>query len=451
MEHIRKLPHSVWGVLPPILVMYAAAFGGNVAGLIYEENKVFSMVLLALVVPLAFRHTSRPPIVILLTAQVAVMCVSMLVSPSYLGAWLVLLWVGVVITFWISEAVPIAQLERAMMAVIAALALIALYDVIEWWFQSGLPLARPIRPSSALSNPNIVAPVMMIGIAIALYTRRLVWLAVFMIALVFTGSRATFLGMAVGTVVLMAIRMPRPQLTRTHIFIGAAFASVLVSLFIFQFRSPLDGLDLRADLWRVAVITFRQYPLVGIGPERYRTALLALALAQHTVIHTHAHNTYLQIAAELGAMGLLTSGGILAAAMLRIRQTFHAGNKQGAAIAAALLAGFLIQGLLDYVYWVLALVLMTLWAGRILVTPRSPDVSNPPGMSRWRLAITVALVLLGYPAILLAHHIDRRMGWLYQCTTGTAFLLACAFYATMPAASQAAEPAALEPPGTSHR
>ncbi|MBN1313630.1 MAG: O-antigen ligase family protein [Anaerolineae bacterium] len=447
MEYIHKLFRAVRGVIPPILVMYAAAFGGNVSGLYYDETKIFSLVLLLLVVPFAFRHTRRPPALLPLTVLVAVMCITMLASPSDFGAWLVLLWAGVVIAFWASEAVPVAQLEQAVIAVIAALALVALYDMIGWWLDAGFRLAKPLRPPSTLWNPNIVAPVMMIGIALALYSRRVIWLTVFLIVLVFAGSRATFLGMGVGAVVLVITRMPRPQLNRTHVFLGTALAILLVSLFVLQFRSPLQGLPERADLWRVAVITFLQHPLTGIGPERYRLAFLELVQRQlFPVDLTHAHNTYLHVAAEMGVLGLLALGGIIAAAVLRIRQAFHVGHKQGAAIAAALLGGLLAHGLLDYVYWVLALVLMLLWTGRILVTPQSLEpASQSTGQGKWRLMFPIGIAVLGYPAILLGRNLDRQLGWLHQSATGMAFLIACTLYAMMPAAPQASQSGTSQP------
>jgi hypothetical protein len=166
---------------------------------------------------------------------------------------------------------------------------------------------------------------------------------------------------------------------------------------------------------------------------------------QSSITYTHAHNAFLQVAAELGVLGLLALGGIIIAGLLRIRKTFQTGNKQGAAIASALLAGLIAQGLLDYVYWVLALVLMVLWAGRIITTPRpqayTPDLFEISGR---RLAMTAGLIMAGYPAILLAHQIDHQMEWLYVCTTGVAFLLACAFYSVMATGPQADQSIPLE-------
>ncbi|MBN1428287.1 MAG: O-antigen ligase family protein [Anaerolineae bacterium] len=449
MEYARQFLRSIRGIVPPVLVMYALAFGGNVSGLVYEETKLFSLVLLALIVPFSFRIVDRPPAVLPLTALVAVMCISMLISPSELGAWLVLLWAGVVIAFWASASVPIDQLERALMAVIMAMALIALYDVIEWWFRNGLSPASPIRPPSALWNPNIVAPVMMIGMALALYARRVTWLAVFLVVLVFSGSRGTFLGVAIGATILAVTRMPLPRLTPKRVIPGICFIAVLLLLFALQFRAPLSGLDKRVDLWRAAALAFQQHPLVGIGPERYRVAFTELTREQYTVDLTHAHNTYLHIAAEMGILGLLALGGIVVAAMRRIRQASRLGHRQEAAIAAALTAGLLANGIFDYPYWVLALVLMILWTGRVLLTPRPQTLTRAlPGKTRWRLSITVGLAVLGYPVMLLAHQLDRQMGWMHQGITGAAFLLACALYATIPATLPTGNAENPELPGT---
>lgn len=441
MGYLRWHFHLIWDALPPVLVMYAISFGGNVAGLLYETPKIFSLVLLALTVPFAFRHTSRLPGMLSLILLVIVMCLSMVISPSFLGAWLVLLWVGIAITLWISQAIPVEQLERAVTAVITTMALIAFYDLIEWWFQNGFLAGAPIRPSSTLSNPNVVAPVMMIGIALALYTKRMLWLAAFAVVMTFTGSRATFLAMVVGTSTMAVFQSPQLHLTRKHILMGTAVVVVLLPLLILQTEHPTHApTDTRVDLWRVAAITFTQHPLVGIGPERYRVAFLELAQMVHNTNHIHAHNIYLQVAAETGALGLIALGALILSTASRIWRAFRSGHKYGAGIAAALMAGLLAHGMLDYVYWVLALVLMISWVGRILLTTRPMPASDFPDHRNWRHTVTAGLAVLGYPAILLAHNIDRQMGWLYVSATGMAFLLSCAFYITIPATLQSVEP-----------
>lgn len=435
---IRKLAQAIWHALPPVLVMYALAFGGTISGLIYESLKIFSMALLALVVPLAARHARRPPAVIPLTGLLAVMAVSMLVSPSALGAWLVLLWAGVVIAVWLAEAVDAARLERALMAVFAALALVALYDVLDWWGRSGFALVPPIRPGSVLWNPNLVAPVMMIGMALALDTRRWVWLAVFGMVLVLTGSRATYLGTAAGAGVLAAMYLsrrgigrvaPRLRLTRIHLLIGLGLAIPLIPLIALQVQNPTHGsLGLRVDLWRVAAITFLRHPLTGIGPERYRVAFLELARLQHDINHQHAHNLYLQVAAELGIAGLAALGGLIAAAVRRIWDAFRGGHRRGAPLAAALLAALLVHGLLDYVYWIMTPVLIVVWTGRVLIAPDLPESAPDPRRIAWGTVITA---VLGFPALLLARYVDHWQGTLHQYATGMAFVLACVLYAVM--------------------
>jgi O-antigen ligase len=434
MENMRKHLHSIWSILPLLLLIYTATFGANVAGLFHEPLKIFSLVLLVLVVAFAFRRLSPAPSAVLpLTLLLTVMCISMLLSPSYLGAWLVLLWAGVVIVFWMSAAVPVDQLERALMTTIAVMALVALYDVLEWELQNGFPIGAPVRPSSTLSNPNVVAPVMMIGMALAFHTRRLVWLAVFTLVLVLTGSRAAFLATAIGAGILAIARVKRLRLNWKHLVVGLTTAVALLPLLLLQVEHPTHApANTRFDLWRVAAITFSQHPLLGIGPERYREAFLDLAQVQHNVNHTHAHNTYLQVAAETGVLGLLALGGLIITATQRIWRGFRSGDRHGAPIAAALMAGLLVHGVLDYVYWVLALVLMALWAGRLLLTPRAQTCTlDTPEKFRWRHAVTLGLVVLGYPAMLLAHHIERHTGWLYVGTAGMAVLLTCAHYAVL--------------------
>ena len=69
-------------------------------------------------------------------------------------------------------------------------------------------------------------------------------------------------------------------------------------------RFRLAGTDLqdRVAAWRDTVTIIRDFPLAGTGFGAYGAAMLTYQTANRTSIFIHAHNEYLQILAEGGAL-----------------------------------------------------------------------------------------------------------------------------------------------------
>jgi O-antigen ligase len=122
----------------------------------------------------------------------------------------------------------------------------------------------------------------------------------------------------------------------------------------FQYNSfdQLNSYAWRMYLWENAIMWLRAHPagLLGHGLESFRTyssVFFPLALEGGAP----AHNAYLQIYFETGALGL-TGFAVLFAALVRqlIRGTVR--DRQGAGIALALVAGYLVvcysDNVLDY-------------------------------------------------------------------------------------------------------
>jgi O-antigen ligase len=77
---------------------------------------------------------------------------------------------------------------------------------------------------------------------------------------------------------------------------------------------PMQGNEARLVLWTVAFDIFMEHPMgVGLGnlEEMMHQRLVALGLNQQAALNYNPHNQYLQIAAELGIIGLLFFLGIL--------------------------------------------------------------------------------------------------------------------------------------------
>jgi len=64
----------------------------------------------------------------------------------------------------------------------------------------------------------------------------------------------------------------------------------------------------RIELWETALAIFRDFPVFGAGPGMYEKLLYEYGPAggyPYGGVHLHAHNSYLEIASELGAVGFL--------------------------------------------------------------------------------------------------------------------------------------------------
>jgi tetratricopeptide (TPR) repeat protein len=85
--------------------------------------------------------------------------------------------------------------------------------------------------------------------------------------------------------------------------------------FSVAFAGRAGSTSFRLVLWREAARTFAEHPLVGVGPANFGRALLrrndpALPRVQNTT----AHNVYLNLAAEQGAVGLAAGAYLLSTA-----------------------------------------------------------------------------------------------------------------------------------------
>ena len=111
----------------------------------------------------------------------------------------------------------------------------------------------------------------------------------------------------------------------------------------------------RAQLWRAAVVMWRDHPLTGIGPDNFRWAHAATTggpwgAAPETLIP--ANNLFLEAAASTGTLGLIALSGTLAATARAAWRAFRRappGSADGvwAAVLLALTAGVSVHGTVD--------------------------------------------------------------------------------------------------------
>jgi O-antigen ligase len=143
------------------------------------------------------------------------------------------------------------------------------------------------------------------------------------------------------------------------------------------------GGDPRFAIWRTTPEMIAAHPFFGIGANQFPEVSLRYGLFTQDLrgSYQHAHNLPLNIAAELGLVGL---AALLWASFALLRVLLAAsrrlqGHERGVAIAiAAAFAGLALQGMVDYTVSSNTIAAMTfVLAGCAVVMWRSADPPQP--------------------------------------------------------------------------
>jgi O-antigen ligase len=221
--------------------------------------------------------------------------------------------------------------------------------------------------------------------------RILSWIvgAVFLVAIVKTGSRGAFLGIIAVTVFALFTFAAMPVRTRAGIVVGGllAFSFIASDKYWTLMRTLLNPQDDynwtgksesgRMEIWKRGIGYMMDRPLTGVGVAQFPVAegtlspLAVRAKLGRGVRWAAAHNSFVQVGAELGVPGLLVFIGLLVAAframtsIAKHRVHDDPGRRREAALAQALRASmvgylvtgfFLSQGYGAYVYSLFAMI-----------------------------------------------------------------------------------------------
>ena len=197
-------------------------------------------------------------------------------------------------------------------------------------------------------------------VSVGLRLLALLALLVSLAAMVVTYSRGALLAVLGGAVLLALLdwstsrRWWLPALLPIAVGLG-----LFVGPFVERALPPLKpdetvSLDGRLPIWGAAVRMVGRAPLVGIGLGNFRLVMardepIVLPLSPKGA--NHAHNLCLQVAADLGLIGL---AAFLTLYALSLRAAYRAWRSGGGALAMGLLGGLTaaaLHGLVDAVQW----------------------------------------------------------------------------------------------------
>jgi O-antigen ligase len=225
----------------------------------------------------------------------------------------------------------------------------ALLGCAQYVLATGLlgPGGASIRVFGTFDQPNPYGGYLNLSLPIALALTlcgrdpRMRWVAggasaLMLFALYLSGSRGALLGLVAALVVLAAVgwRIERP--TIIALLVGAPLVAIawlahLVPIrieekLLAQFR--VNDVSLTAQLndanystierlahWVAGLRMFRAHPLLGVGAGNYDAAYQRYKVPGWDESLTHAHNYYINAAAETGALGLLAFLALIGVAL----------------------------------------------------------------------------------------------------------------------------------------
>jgi len=241
-------------------------------------------------------------------------------------------YVSFLMFFYVTlNVVDSASRLRWVMLVAAGSMAYASIHVLREWQNSGFDYGY--RPGWVTGDPNYFSLSALLGLPFAFYlmrTRQPTWernvcigcLGLTLVGFALAASRGGLLGLA-ASVMVVAWR------SKHRIKVMAAAVALLIPLMVFSPSSPIgrllnptysdrDSSDSRLLLWTAGLKMMRQHPFTGVGVGNYKQALDTVLAPGTSTRFSVAHNTYIQVGAELGIVGLAVFVGII---LMTLRST----------------------------------------------------------------------------------------------------------------------------------
>lgn len=260
-------------------------------------------------------------------------------------SFLLLFFVTIVVTD------SFVRFRRILMTAVASVPFAALYLLREWQ-------AEPSQRPGWVLNPNDygAATALCFPIALCLVLERLpswkriFWLSsmvVMLAGLAVAASREGLLGLVVGLTIVLwdARRRLRKFIPMISLFVVLGLVTVFSPLGQRAFHpnaGDTGSTEIRYGLWTAALGMIKDHPLLGVGIGMFKPMA---ANYTNGALRYVAHNTYLEIAAEMGIPALLVYLMILfgsARTLERVRrQSLRSGPPLIRVLASGMLAGLI--------------------------------------------------------------------------------------------------------------
>ena len=282
--------------------------------------------------------------------------------------------------FYITVAVvdSPSRLRKVLLAAIGSVALASLYVLREWQKYQGI--YPNFRPGWVTGDPNYFTVSALLCLPVAFYMlqgERPKWekvlclggLVMTLFAVTLGASRGGFLGLLAASLLVMWRTRRR---VRNLTIVGAlllSFSLVLptspVERLLMPSRGDHEGVEVRKAVWRAGLRMVCENPLTGIGSGNFKPMVGSYGDQDQDPERVVAHNTYIEIAAELGLPGLLAFLGILFGSFYTLeqvrRKTSNSGQSllhqvaQGiqAGLVSYMVASFFVSAQYQKLFWLM--------------------------------------------------------------------------------------------------
>jgi O-antigen ligase len=210
--------------------------------------------------------------------------------------------------------------------------------------------------------------------------------------LMLAASRGGLLGLIAATLFIV-VRSPRP--VRNLLTTGFLLALLLLlapasplQRILHPSHSDIEASDRRVQLWKVGLTMVRANPLFGIGVGNYKPFMSSYMSGDTQLDAGIAHNSYLEIATEMGFLGLTIFVGFLVCTFHSVERTRKVALLRGYSAIAQLSLG-LEAGLVGYMvsaFFISAEYQKLFWLSAFLVSCLSSIIQSRIRRESWEPA-----------------------------------------------------------------
>ena len=285
-----------------------------------------------------------------------------------------------------------------------------LYLSTSWY---GLPNTKGIA-----SNINIEAISVLLKMPFALYLysktdnslkrkTALIGLMLGTSILFVISSRASFLAlMAVSLITVISYRKEIKKLVFPLVALLSGFllAVLYINPAISTDGGRLNNLSIinessltRLEFYKEAWESILQHPLLGVGIGNWKIFSIAAhkEIVSGYIVPYHAHNDFLQIAAEIGVFGLLAYGSVFIFALIGIYKCHKKGEQQIALALLSFLAVYAIDAMLNFPISRPMIQMPLLFVLALIISKTGQKEDTHSNLK----ALPIALIILLMPAV----------------------------------------------------
>lgn len=271
------------------------------------------------------------------------------------------------------------MLSGAIACGVAIAMVVTRFPAAQYAIQHGRATGTFVLPGELAAYLVVLLPIAYaLGcVAANRWLRRLGWcaLAVGLVALALTYSRAGWMGFAAAFAFLFASRARRGA--GAAVIIGGCIAVLLA----FNLHHDPSEDYTRLSIWQAAIAIIDRFPLTGVGPFNFSRLYALLRAPDGDPTAFHAHSMYLTFFAEFGIVGLTAFGWTLWRFVAELRYRLGHADPTQVFLSLSVTAGLIgvaVQGLID----TLSIVIFGLWMPMIGLAlaaakagaPREPGV-----------------------------------------------------------------------------